>query len=982
MEILNQLFSSGSYIPHGHCYLWQSPLVWLHILSDGFTTLAYYSIPLMLVYFIRQREDVPFRSIFWLFSAFILTCGTTHVMEIWTLWHPTYWLSGSLKALTALVSCYTAIELVPVIPVALSMPSAEDLRVANIALTTEIEERKRIETKLQYRLNFDRLVAELSTQFINLDADALSGGIDQALEELAIFMQAEHSYLFRASPEQKTFSLAHQWSASDFLPPADVIDVPYAMFPWGTAQLTQGHVINVPNVAKLPPEAAQDQAHWTSRQIQAVLCVPLSIEDKFMGWMGFASYTREHNWSNESIQLLTIFAQMLAHTLNRQEVEAARATAQKQLETVFSETPSLTAIADFNGYFQLLSPRFSELLGYSQTELLSQPFLNFVHPDDHASTTTEVAQLTAGNNVIGFENRYRCRDGSYRWLAWFASALPEEQTIYATAVDITERKLEQFALTQQNQGLQLLSNLTLNIRQSREIDAVLQQTTEGLQVFLETDRVSILEITSEGCIVRAEAVLPGHSHIIGEQFLDPCFATDYTDRYRDGQPSMMVDVSQADIQDCHRDLLNRLNVKANLIAPIMNQEQVWGLLVAHQCDHPRQWKTLEIDLLKQVADQISVGLSQWQFLTQLEVLVRDRSTALVTSQKQFRSLFEAAPDLIYMLDTDGIIQRVNPAVTDNLGFEESELIHHPLPEFLTSDCQTTYLQEFEPLLSTGFHRQEMQLRCKNGAVVTMDSSCTVVDPDQDPYILVLQRDISEQKLIESMKDEFVSVVSHELRTPLTSIHGSITLLSSGKLGDFSEQAQVLLNIALRNTDRLNRLINDVLDLERITSGKVVMAKQRCCVSELLTQATQEMQSMAVSEKITLIMNPLNQEIYADPDHIMQALTNLLSNAIKFSSPQETIWLTATMQENNVLFEVKDQGRGIPHDKIEQIFERFQQVDASDARQKGGTGLGLPICRQIIERHGGKIWAESVEGQGSSLYFTLPTFASVHPNSVV
>lgn len=982
MEILNQLFSSEPYIPHGHCYLWQSPLVWLHVLSDGFTTLAYYSIPLMLLYFIRQREDVPFRRVFWLFSAFILTCGTTHLMEIWTLWHPTYWLSGSIKAVTALVSCYTAIELVPVIPEALSMPSPDVLKAANTALRAEIKERKQVEAKLQYRLDFDRLVAKLSTQFINLDAAALSNGINQALGELAAFMQIEHSYVFRISPEQETFSLTHQWSDAGFESPDMAMDIPYTACPWGTAQLFKGQILNVPNVAQLPDEAAQDQIVWTSHQIKALLSAPLTIQDKFLGWMGFASFTSEQNWSDENVQLLKIFAEMLANTLNRQEVEVARVAAQKQLETVFSETPSLTAIADFDGYFQLLSPRFSELLGFSQSELLSQPFLSFIHPDDQASTTAEVAQLTTGNITVGFENRYRCQDGSYRWLAWFASAIPEEQKIYATAVDITGRKLEQLALTQQNQGLQLLSDLTLNIRQSRDIDTVFQQTTEGLQNFLGTDRVSILEITSEGCIVRAEAVLPGHSHIIGEQFLDPCFATDYTDRYRDGQPSMIVDVSQADIQDCHRDLLNRLNVKANLVAPIMSQEQVWGLLVAHQCDHPRQWKTLEIDLLKQVADQISVGLSQWQFLNQLEVLVRDRSTALLTSQKQFRSLFEAAPDLIYMLDTDGIIQRVNPAVTDNLGFEESELIHHPLPEFLTSDCQTTYLQEFEPLLSTGFHRQEMQLRCKNGAVVTMDSSCTVVDPDQDPYILVLQRDISEQKLIESMKDEFVSVVSHELRTPLTSIHGSITLLSSGKLGDFSEQAQVLLNIALRNTDRLNRLINDVLDLERIASGKVVMAKQRCCVSELLTQATQEMQSMAMAEQITLIMNPLNQEIYADPDHIMQALTNLLSNAIKFSSPQDTVWLTAAMQENNVLFEVKDQGRGIPHDKLEQIFERFQQVDASDARQKGGTGLGLPICRQIIERHGGKIWAESVEGQGSSLYFTLPTFASVHPNSVV
>src|ERR687885_2469827 len=137
------------FIPHGHCYLWKPGLVGLHIASDALTALAYYSIPLMLIYFVEQRKDIPFNWIFLLFGAFIVACGTTHVMEIWTLWHPTYWLSGFIKALTAGVSLYTAIELVPLVPKALALPSPAQLEAANQALSTEIAQRQKAEAALQ-----------------------------------------------------------------------------------------------------------------------------------------------------------------------------------------------------------------------------------------------------------------------------------------------------------------------------------------------------------------------------------------------------------------------------------------------------------------------------------------------------------------------------------------------------------------------------------------------------------------------------------------------------------------------------------------------------------------------------------------------------------------------------------------------------------------------------------------------------------------
>lgn len=147
--LLKNLFVSGPFIPHGHCYLWQPELVWLHILSDSLIALAYYSIPITLVYFVRQRQDLPFNWIFLLFGTFIVACGTTHLMEIWTLWHPTYWLSGFIKAMTAMASVYTALELVPLVPKALALPSPAQLEVTNRELQHQVRERQRAESALQ-----------------------------------------------------------------------------------------------------------------------------------------------------------------------------------------------------------------------------------------------------------------------------------------------------------------------------------------------------------------------------------------------------------------------------------------------------------------------------------------------------------------------------------------------------------------------------------------------------------------------------------------------------------------------------------------------------------------------------------------------------------------------------------------------------------------------------------------------------------------
>ena len=240
--------------------------------------------------------------------------------------------------------------------------------------------------------------------------------------------------------------------------------------------------------------------------------------------------------------------------------------------------------------------------------------------------------------------------------------------------------------------------------------------------------------------------------------------------------------------------------------------------------------------------------------------------------------------------------------------------------------------------------------------------------------------LTQRSELDNLKDEFISTVSHELRTPLTSIRGALGLLSSGVIGDVDAKAQNLLRIAVTNTDRLIRLINDILDLERMESGRAPLQIRRCSLRELAQQAIESMSGMADANTVHLELAPLTPAQSAaaealffdgDSDRILQVLTNLLSNAIKFSPSASTVRIFTEATADSILFKVSDEGRGIPADQLDSIFDRFQQVEPSDARQKGGTGLGLAICRSIVQQHCGSIWAQRNLGPGTTLYVMLP-----------
>jgi PAS domain S-box-containing protein len=345
--------------------------------------------------------------------------------------------------------------------------------------------------------------------------------------------------------------------------------------------------------------------------------------------------------------------------------------------------------------------------------------------------------------------------------------------------------------------------------------------------------------------------------------------------------------------------------------------------------------------------------------------------------RQQEILLDSVTDGICGLDRNGKVSFANPAAARLLGSPVDALIGRPAHEILHCSAPANRTCDEDcPLRRTSAApcnaSGEDNVFRADGSTFPAEYAVTPIR-GQGRFLgsVLTFRDISQRYALDQLKDEFISTVSHELRTPLTSIRGALGLLSSGMLGETNDKATNLLRIALTNSDRLVRLINDILDLERIQSGREKLTFRPVQLASIVKQAIEDMQPMADAAGVKLIHDATQVEISADSDRLLQVITNLLSNAVKFSPPNSPVSAMLRPGATGVILSVIDHGRGIPADKLETIFGRFQQVDASDARQKGGTGLGLAICRTIVMQHSGRIWAERNPVRGSTFRVFLP-----------
>jgi signal transduction histidine kinase len=272
---------------------------------------------------------------------------------------------------------------------------------------------------------------------------------------------------------------------------------------------------------------------------------------------------------------------------------------------------------------------------------------------------------------------------------------------------------------------------------------------------------------------------------------------------------------------------------------------------------------------------------------------------------------------------------------------------------------------------------------RNGSAIQVEYSANpLLEDGRVSGMVVAFQDISERRRLERMKDEFISTVSHELRTPLTSLRASLGLIQSGALDKRPEKQRQMVEMAIGNCDRLTRLVNDILDFDGAEKRRLPLNREPVEAIDLLRRAADVAHGAATQARMEFRIDAKASPVFADSERVMRVLNELVTNAIKFSPPGTTIQLSAQDTVGSgtgdsasgakaVCFTVADQGRGIAQEKLERIFEPFQQGDASDSRALGGTGLGLALCRSIVEQHDGRIWAESEVGRGSRFLFTLP-----------
>jgi len=358
--------------------------------------------------------------------------------------------------------------------------------------------------------------------------------------------------------------------------------------------------------------------------------------------------------------------------------------------------------------------------------------------------------------------------------------------------------------------------------------------------------------------------------------------------------------------------------------------------------------------------------------------VASSALRLFEQQSRVRAVVETVGEAIITIDERGVIETFNPAAQHIFGYNTAEVIGQNVRMLMPEPYRNEHDGYLARYLITGEARvigtvREVTGQRKDGSTFPMELSVNDTRIGQRRLFTAAIRDITERKQIDRMKNEFISVVSHELRTPLTSIRGSLGLIAGGAVGELPAQAKHLIDIASNNSDRLVRLINDILDIDKIESGKMPFDMKPQRLIRVVEQALQSIQSLADQHGVRIAFESDAPDVSVDLDaeRITQVLVNLLANAVNYSPRGGQVRVRVHRTEAGVRTAITDTGPGIPEEFRDRIFEKFAQADSSDHRQKGGTGLGLSISKAIVREHGGHIGFESELGRGSTFYFELP-----------
>ena len=452
LEFLQSFFTEGSFIPHGHCYLWKPELLWLHTISNSLITIAYYSIPITLVYFVQKRRDLPFDWIFLLFGALILSCGTTHIMEVWTLWHPMYWLSGFIKALTAGISVCTAVIMVPIIPKALALSSPAQLEAANHQLEAQIIERRCIEAKLRSSQGMLQLVMDNIPQFIFWK------------DKNSVYLGCNRNFAIAAgfdSPEDivgKTdYDLPWKKEESDFYRQCDarVMETDTPEYHIIETQLQADGKQAWVDTNKIP-------LHDAEGQVVGILGTYEDITDRKLAEEALkkAKQELEIRVEERTTLLRQAIQQLQSEIEERKQAQEALRQSEERFRSLSACSPVGIYVTDIQGRCTYTNPRCQAIAGFTWEESLGTGWSQLVHPDDREWVFANWSASAREGREYSDEYRFQTRQGIVRWV--HARSSPMFSDIgelighVGTVEDITQRKLAQEALRATNQTLQTL----------------------------------------------------------------------------------------------------------------------------------------------------------------------------------------------------------------------------------------------------------------------------------------------------------------------------------------------------------------------------------------------------------------------------------------------------------------------------------------------------------------------------------------------
>ncbi len=855
-------------MPHGHCYLWQTPLVWLHVVSDLLIAVAYFSIPAMLIYFVFKRRDVPFLGIFALFGAFIIFCGMGHLLEIWTLWHSAYWLSGIEKAITALISCYTAGQMVTLLPKFLSLKTPQELEVINHKLQREISERENVE--LELRCAYEDL--EIKVQERTTELTKINACLEAEIRERIAAESALREREIRLSKQQAS---KLELAKSDRIYQGNIGDALREITEIATRTLN---------------------VEWVS--------VWFYNEDKSAMCCGNL-YKLTANQHSDGLELRVDDYPNYFKALNAEQTIAAVDANTDPRTQEFSE---------------------SYLIPLGISSMLDVPI---THQGRVEGVICLSHQGTPRNWTLDEQN--------------FASYLAQ---IVALAMESRDRILAQEALHKQLKRERLVGTMLDRIRSSLNLESVLQTSVDEVRQFLQTDRTIVYRFNPDwsGFVV-VESVGKDWMPTLEMDIQDNCFLEKYVPLYKEGRIGAISDVENSSLNLCHIKLLRQLQVKANLVIPILqaeeatqnpkcggttkNQCNLWGLLIAHHCSSSREWQEFEIECLKELNVQLAIALQQCTLFEQAQTELSDRKqaeAALRLSEAREREKARQLEVTLRQLKSTQaqIVQSEKMASLGQMVAGVAHEINNPV-SFIYGNVTPAIEYSHYLLNAIDLYQQHYP---EPPAAIKEQIEAVEFDFIKEDFI----------KLLESMKTgaERIKQIVLSLR-------------------NFSH-----LDEADRKPANLNQDIESTL---MILQHRLKPQPRRCAIEVIREYG-----------KLPLV------ECY--PGQLNQVFMNLLSNAIDALeerlqrdpnfTPQIRI---CTEVKNNLdkshiksaIVRIADNGAGISEEVKQRIFDPFFTTKPVGK----GTGLGLSISHQIIvEKHQGRLECYSQLGQGTEFLIEL------------